>query len=116
MKNVMLLGFLMLSLFSRAQVQSALIQPNTFKGVLYNINSGQRLEGASISIECDQVKVSTLTDENGYFVLQGAPNSCFKITISMPGFEDKVLDNVNNILEVEYFIGLDENRVRQSIR
>lgn len=105
----------MLSLFSRAQIQSAMIQPNVFKGVLYDLSSGQRLEGASISIECDKVKVNTLTDENGYFILSGAPNTCFKITISMPGFEDKILDNVSNVLEVEYYIGLDQQKVKQSI-
>ncbi|NOT38467.1 MAG: carboxypeptidase regulatory-like domain-containing protein [Saprospiraceae bacterium] len=115
-KNVMVLSFLMLSLISIAQEQTALVHPNTIKGVLYNTKTGQRLEGASISLECALVKVTTLTDENGYFAIQGASGSCFKITISMPGFEDKVLENVNNILEAEYFIGLDENKVRQVIR
>ena len=105
----------MVSWFSRAQVQSPMIQPNVFKGVLYDLTTGQRLEGASISIECDTIQTATLTDENGYFILHGAPTTCFKITISMTGFEDKVLEKVSNVLEVEYYIGLEQTKVKQSI-
>ncbi|MCC6817096.1 MAG: carboxypeptidase-like regulatory domain-containing protein [Saprospiraceae bacterium] len=105
----------MLSYISIAQLNTPAINPNKFKGVLYDLKTGHRLEGASISIECDQTKVNTLTDENGYFILHGAPTNCFTVTITMPGFERKVLEHVNNILEVEYYIGLEQTKVKQSI-
>ncbi|MEO6188975.1 MAG: carboxypeptidase-like regulatory domain-containing protein [Saprospiraceae bacterium] len=100
-------------MFTNAQVNTSIFPTETFRGVLYDLQTGQHLEGASISIECDQISVTTMTDDSGYFTLSGAPKSCFKVKISMSGFEDKVLENINRVQDVEYYIGLEQKKVQQ---
>ncbi|MEP7195947.1 MAG: carboxypeptidase-like regulatory domain-containing protein [Saprospiraceae bacterium] len=113
MKNILFLGLFLISIFSKAQTASTLANPEIFRGVLYDLSSGQHLEGASVSIECDAAKIATMTDDNGYFMLMGAPKSCLRIRISMTGYEDKILENIQRVQDVEYYIGLEQKRVKQ---
>ncbi len=113
MKNILLIGFLLLNLFANAQLNPSVANTEVFRGVLYDLQTGEHLEGASVSIECDNKLISTLTDDQGYFILVDAPKSCLSIKISMSGYEDRVLENITRVKDVEYYIGLDPKKVMQ---
>ncbi len=113
MKKILLVFCLFLSAFLNAQYNS---NTDVFRGVLYDLQTGQHLEGATVTIECDNTRLITMTDDNGYFALSNNPKLCYKVKISMSGFEEKILENINRFQDVEYYIGLEQKKVQQPKR
>ncbi|HMW37768.1 MAG: carboxypeptidase-like regulatory domain-containing protein [Saprospiraceae bacterium] len=113
MKKLFIIASLFLGAWCYGQDQLTTASEDVFRGVLYDLHSGNHLEGAAISLLCDQKQFSVMTDENGYFMLPAIPKGCFTMKISMTGFEDKVLDNINSFKDVEYYIGLEQKKVQQ---
>ena len=111
MKQFLLLGMLFLSAFSNAQLNSE-THPEIFRGVLFDLKSNQPIEGALLTISSTLGEMITMTDEEGFFIVPGAPKSNFKVVISMTGYEDKILEQVNRVSDVEYHIGLEPKRVK----
>jgi hypothetical protein len=65
-----------------------------------------------IKIENQTNEFITMSDVEGYFFLLGAPKGGFKVKISMTGYEDKILENVQRITDVEYHLGLEQKKVQ----
>ena len=111
MKLFLLLGMLFLSAFSNAQLNSE-THPEIFRGVLFDLKTSQPIEGALLTISSPLGEMVTMTDEEGFFIVPGAPKSNFRVIISMTGYEDKVLEQVSRVNDVEYHIGLEPKKVK----
>ncbi|MBK7230981.1 MAG: carboxypeptidase-like regulatory domain-containing protein [Saprospiraceae bacterium] len=112
MKKLMIfMGLLMMSVFVNAQLNDG-SKPEIFKGVVYDLKTSQPLNGAEIKIQTLVGEMITLSDDLGYFLLTGVAKTPFNITISMTGYEDKILHQVNKVEDVEYYIGLEPKGVK----
>ena len=57
-----------------------------------------------------------MTDSDGSFVLTNIPKNVLSVKIVMPGYEDKVITNIQGLDDVEYHIALEPKKVQiQSI-
>lgn len=110
-KMLMIIGLILASVWGNAQLSSN-SKPEVFRGVIYDLKNSQPLEGAEIRIYTLSGELLTMTDENGSFNLAGITKTPFKLVISMTGYEDKVLDQVYRVNDIEYFIGLQQKGVQ----
>ncbi len=110
-KFVMFSVLLMLSVLGNAQLSSD-SRPEVFRGVIYDLRTSRPLEGAEVRIQTLGGEIHTMTDESGYFSLSGVSKSPFRLIISMTGYQDKVLEQVSRLDEVEYYIGLEQRGVK----
>ena len=115
MKQLVLMGVLLfISLITNAQWMTN-NQPDAIRGVLYDKNTNLKIEAAMITVETNSTTLSTMTDADGYFLIKGLPKEGVTIKISMPGYEEKVISNFSHFDDVEFYIGLDQKKVKHQI-
>ncbi|MDQ3140820.1 MAG: carboxypeptidase-like regulatory domain-containing protein [Bacteroidota bacterium] len=103
-------GFIIMGLFSNAQLING-NKPQTMKGFVFDKSTNQRIDGAMITFETPQTRMLTMTDAEGYFSISSSSSIGLTLIISMPGYEDKVLKNIQSFSDVEYYIGLESKKV-----
>ncbi|MBK9271148.1 MAG: carboxypeptidase-like regulatory domain-containing protein [Saprospiraceae bacterium] len=112
MKKLMIFAsLLMMSVLVNAQLSDA-SKPEIFRGVIYDLKTSQPINGAEIKIQALTGEWVTLTDESGYFLLSGISKTPFNLIVSMTGYEEKTLVQVNRVEDVEYYIGLEPKGVK----
>ena len=117
MKQLLLIGgMIFLSVLSNAQLFMN-NQPSVTKGVLFDKSNNHKLEAAFITFDFGgNQSVVAMTDSDGSFVLTNIPKNVLSVKIVMPGYEDKVITNIQGLDDVEYHIALEPKKVQiQSI-
>jgi hypothetical protein len=52
-----------------------------------------------------------MTDAGGYFTLFNIPRETATLRISMAGYEDKIITNIQKSEDVEYHIGMEPKKL-----
>lgn len=112
MKQLVLIGgMILMSVFSNAQWNDV-YQPSVIKGVLFDKTNNVKLEAAFISIDLGGQIVNAMTDNQGSFVLNNLPKNVVSVKIIMPGYEDKVISNIQSFDDIEYHIAMEPKKVQ----
>lgn len=110
MKKLLFMGGLMMwSFLTVAQFGSN--KPEVIRGVLFDKATNVRLEAAVITVDLGGYTVSSMTDAGGYFTLFNIPRETATLRISMSGYEDKIISNIQKSEDVEYHIGMEPKKL-----
>ncbi|HDL18521.1 MAG TPA: TonB-dependent receptor [Bacteroidetes bacterium] len=98
LKNKTILPLVWLIILTIPQTGNSSIAQGTLKGRVVDAESGEPLPGANIILKA--TTLGTISDKNGFFVLENVPNGRYNILISMIGYKPGVFDNT--------FIGVNQ--------
>ncbi|MBK8737732.1 MAG: hypothetical protein IPL98_18165 [Saprospiraceae bacterium] len=110
MKQLLLIGgMIFFSVWSNAQLFNN--QPSVMRGVLVDKTNNLKLEAAFITFDFGTHTVVAMTDSEGSFILTNIPKNVVTVKIVMPGYEDKVITNIQSLEDVEYHIAMEPKKV-----
>ncbi|WP_162847735.1 TonB-dependent receptor [Flavobacterium foetidum] len=102
-KSIQLLTFCLM-LFCLASVSKTSAQTVRLSGTVFS-NERKPLEGASVTVF--PARISTVTDKNGNFILNGIPKNSIKLTVRFSGYavyETKLKMEKNEIIVSDIFL------------